>query len=114
MLLEETQCALAIRNSELVQDRGDVRTHGSFGDEEPRGDLGRRVALPDEVEHLPLAAGQVDCASRRQLGAPTAAPVAELVDQAGDEPPRQSRLALEHGYQRARQALRVHVLEEVT
>src|SRR5437870_1179029 len=88
VFFEQPQRALAIRYAELVEDRGDMRAHGSLGNEEPRRHLGRRVALPDEIENLPLAAGQVDRATRRELGTTAAAPLAELVDQAGDEPSR--------------------------
>src|SRR5687767_13843204 len=54
---------VAAAHAELGQDRGDVVADRLLGDEEPRGDLGVRQALRDELEHFCLAA----CEPRRML-----------------------------------------------
>ena len=58
-----------IAQPQLREDVVDVRLHRPLADEELGGDLGVRLALPDEREHLALAAGQRIEARRLPAGA---------------------------------------------
>ena len=56
-------------DAELAVDTLQVVAGGVLADVESDGDLGVGVALPKEVEHLGLAAGESECAERLWLAA---------------------------------------------
>src|SRR5215212_7959784 len=66
-----------------------------------------------ELEHLPLAVGQLDTPLAHEWQPTALAARSELLDQSRDETTGERRLALEHPAQRERQATRVGVLQQI-
>ena len=50
-------------NIELLQDAGDMRLHGSLGNEELPGNLGIRLAFDKQTQDIDLPCGQPVCSA---------------------------------------------------
>src|SRR3954468_2791550 len=111
--LEEANGRLAIGYAELPHHRGDVRANSDLRQHETLRDLAGREAVAQEPEHFPFAARQPRAVEAWKDGAAASSAVAELVDDAREEPARDRGLPFEDVRERRGYAPRVHVLQQV-
>src|SRR5437660_2598616 len=84
---------------------------GDLRDAEALGDLACRLSGVEELEHLPLARGQLDSARIRDREVSTPPTFAELLHDATDELTRKRGFTAKHSAQHVRQPRAVHVPE---
>ena len=87
--------------------------HGRGGEHEPLRDLPRGEPAPEQRDDLPLAARQPLGAVAEVDAAPARRRVAELLEHASRERPRQRGLAGQHVADRERYPGRLHVLQQI-
>ncbi len=102
----------AVGDVQLADDLAGVPAHRDRRDAEPGRDLAGRKPVAHQIEHLPLALGELLAAVAPQCE-PAPLPAVELLDDAGDQRPGQRGLAGQHAPEGLREPARLDVLIEV-
>src|SRR5437763_4056968 len=110
---EETKGGVTIGHRQLFEQSGHVRANCDLGDKESARDLCRRQPLPQELEHLPLPAGQIGRAIPEDQTATTWTGVPELAHDQTYQRPWDRGSALDRIDEGIDESVRRHFLQEI-